>query len=244
MAVNFEFLDTFDQKQVLIVDDDDFILGVLEKLLKLLGIEQVLKAGNGGEAREVLEKHAVDLLITDVQMPELDGLSLLKLIRTGQTSAPIFLPSIVVTNLEDEDVLALALSLDVNGFVQKPFTTPMLIKRILVALSESFQEPSGYPYEGVVIESSRLQLDDGGEVSLGSEANQVIAAELGDNVTLVSLFQLKPDMQVAEDIKTQNGTLLLPRGFRLNETRIHRMWEIRDNLEKRDFKIMTSWPQN
>ena len=208
MAVNFEFLDTFDQKQVPIVDDDEFILGVLEKLLKLLGIEQVLKAGNGGEAREVLEKHAVDLLITDVQMPELDGLSLLKLIRTGQTSAPIFLPSIVVTNLEDEDVLALALSLDVNGFVQKPFTTPMLIKRILVALSESFQEPSGYPYEGVVIESSRLQLDDGGEVlerSAASAGAQVAPPRFVLEPRALHVVQVTSLVAVARE---QSGRLL------------------------------------
>ena len=71
----------------MIVDDDAFMLGVLEILLNLLGIERVLRAENGQQARSLLDGHAVDLVITDVQMPELDGLSLLKLIRTNQTAA-------------------------------------------------------------------------------------------------------------------------------------------------------------
>jgi CheY-like chemotaxis protein len=61
MAIDFEFLEEFDRKQVMIVDDDAFMLGVLEKLLNLLGIERVLRAENGQQARSFLDGHAIDL---------------------------------------------------------------------------------------------------------------------------------------------------------------------------------------
>ena len=63
MTIDFEFLDSFERKRVLIVDDDGFILGVLEKLLNMLGIESVVRANHGGEALAVLEEQAVDLVI-------------------------------------------------------------------------------------------------------------------------------------------------------------------------------------
>ncbi|MBT7387890.1 MAG: hypothetical protein HN823_03085, partial [Gammaproteobacteria bacterium] len=47
MTIDFEFLDSFERKRILLVDDDPFILGVLEKLLGLLGLETILQAGDG-----------------------------------------------------------------------------------------------------------------------------------------------------------------------------------------------------
>ena len=48
--------------------------------------------------------------------------------------------------------------------------------------------------------------------------------ERGDRFTVVSLFQLRPGMQLAEDINIKNQTVLMPAGFTLTQTRIHRMW--------------------
>ncbi len=238
MTIDFEFLDSFDRKRILLVDDDPFILGVLEKLLGLLGIATVLHAGDGEQALRLLDQNAVDLLITDVQMPNLDGLSLLKRIRSGQSSAAASLPCIVVSSLDDEATLATALALDVNGFVQKPFKAPILIKRLLIALSETFTESLDYQYSDVPIDVDRLQL--GGHYQPTSTTHQAqhIPLERREKYTVVSLFQLRPDMQLAEDIKTKSGTVLLSAGFTLNQGRVHRMWELEENLEKTSFKVM------
>ena len=238
MTIDFEFLDSFDRKRILLVDDDPFILGVLEKLLGLLGIATVLHAGDGEQALRLLDQNAVDLLITDVQMPNLDGLSLLKRIRSGQSSAAASLPCIVVSSLDDEATLATALALDVNGFVQKPFKAPILIKRLLIALSETFSESLDHQYSDVPIDVDRLQL--GGHYQPTSTTHQAqhIPLERREKYTVVSLFQLRPDMQLAEDIKTKNGTVLLSAGFTLNQGRVHRMWELEENLEKTSFKVM------
>lgn len=241
MTIDFEFLDNFERKRVLIVDDDGFILGVLEKLLNMLGIESVVRANHGGEALAVLEEQAVDLVISDVQMPSLDGLSMLKQIRMGRSGAPAHLPCIIVTSLEEESVLVAAMRLDANGFVQKPFKTPMLIKRLLIALSETIVEMPGHPYSEVVIDLEQVALGESGP-SLGqSHQSQHIPLERDEKYTLVSLFQLRSDMQLAEDIKTKNGTVLLSAGFTLNEARVHRMWELEKNLEKTSFRVIGGW---
>ena len=48
-------------------------------------------------------------------------------------------------------------------------------------------------------------------------------------------------MQLAEDIKTKSGTVLLSAGFTLNQTRVHRMWELEGNLEKTSFRVLAGF---
>ena len=241
MTIDFEFLDSFERKRILLVDDDPFILGVLEKLLGLLGLETILQAGDGEQALALLKDTAVDLLITDVLMPNLDGLSLLKKIRSGQSSAAASLPCIVVSSLDDEATLATALALDVNGFVQKPFKAPILIKRLLIALSETVSESLDHLYSDVVIDVDRLQLGAHYQPKPTMHQAQHIPLERREKYTVVSLFQLRPDMQLAEDIKTKSGTVLLSAGFTLNQTRVHRMWELEGNLEKTSFRVLAGF---
>lgn len=241
MTIDFEFLDAFDRKRILLVDDDPFILGVLEKLLGLLGLETILRARDGEQALILLEQHAVDLLITDVQMPNLDGLSLLKRIRSGQSGAVKSLACIVVSSLDDEATLATALALDVNGFVQKPFKAPILIKRLLIALSETVSESPDHRYSDVLIDADRFQFGGQYQPTPMTHQAQHIPLERREKYTVVSLFQLRPDMQLAEDIKTKSGTVLLSAGFTLNQARVHRMWELEDNLEKTSFKVQVGF---
>ena len=106
----------------------------------------------------LLEGTAVDLLITDILMPKLDGLSLLKKIRSGQSSASASLPCIAVSSLGEEATLPTALALDVIRFVQKPFKALILIKRLLITLSETFSESLDHLYSDVPIEVDRFQL--------------------------------------------------------------------------------------
>ena len=241
MSIDFSFLDTFEQKRILIVDDDRFIRGVLDKLLRMIGFEAITHAEDGDVALEIMDEHAFDLMVTDVQMPKVNGLELLKRVRCGQSAAPRSLNAIVVTALEEEYVLATAMSLDVNGFIQKPFTAPTLIKRLLVAMSESSREAPGFPYSDVKTDFSGLTIHGDAVPDSGVHDAQKIPRERGDRFTVVSLFQLRPDMQLAEDIKTKIQTVLMPAGFTLTQTRIHRRWELEENLEKTSFKVVGGW---
>jgi DNA-binding NarL/FixJ family response regulator len=99
-----------------VIGDDPFILEPLKTLLDLLGLETILRAADDEQAPTFQAGAAVDLLITDVLMSNLDGPSLLTRIRSGRPSAAASLPCILVSSLGDAAILETALALDVNGF--------------------------------------------------------------------------------------------------------------------------------
>ena len=108
-------------------------------------------------------------------------------------------------------------------------------------MSESSREVPGFPYAEVKTDFGGLTLQGEATAAVSIHDAQRIPRERGDRFTVVSLFQLRPDMQLAEDIKTKNQTVLMPAGFTLTQTRIHRMWELEGNLEKTSFKVVGGW---
>jgi len=240
MAFNRELLDSFEKRNILLVDDDAFIIRVLEKTLRLLGFELLHKAEDGVEAVKILKEVAIDLLITDVMMPNMNGLALLKAVPTGQTKAMPSMATIVVTALTDAETLAVAMALDVNGFLTKPFSPALVIKKLLLALVEEDVQTAQSDYQQVVTDLDHL--DD----NLNFKQTHAVRHDPGGHdkdqqASLVTLFQLRPEMQLAEDIRTENGTVLLSAGFTLNQRRVHRLWELEDNLEKKNILIVGGW---
>ncbi|MBT5203594.1 MAG: response regulator [Gammaproteobacteria bacterium] len=240
MAFNHALLDSFERLNILLVDDDAFVIRVLEKTLRLLGFSHLHKAEDGLQALEIMNEVAVDLLITDVMMPNMNGLALLKAIRSGQSNAMPDLATIVVTALTDSETLSTAMALDVNGFLTKPFSPAIIIKKLLLALAEEEFKTEHADYQSIVTD-----LDDLAE-NHNFKQNHAVKHDSGGNdrgqkASLVTLFQLRPEMQLAEDIRTRNKTILLSAGFTLNQKRIHRIWELEDNLEKKNFLIYGGW---
>jgi len=100
--------------KILIVDDDGD-LRTLYGLCFLRRGHHIVAASNGREALDCLAAHAPDLLITDLRMPELDGLELLRRLRAD---GPRALPVIVLTARGDQQAAALAAGAD--AFLVKP----------------------------------------------------------------------------------------------------------------------------
>jgi two-component system chemotaxis response regulator CheY len=115
---------------VLIVDDSGTMRNVIKKMLRLSGFNmgECLEAGNGREALDLLEEHWVDLILTDVHMPVMDGFGLLQAIhqREGWNAVPV----VLITTEANEDRLNEAVSLGVKGYIRKPFT-PEMIRSVL-----------------------------------------------------------------------------------------------------------------
>ena len=78
--------------RVLVVDDDPAVLGLVAEYLAARGHE-VLRATNGDDARKVLGRERVALVVSDLQMPVLDGLALLAYVRSAANSIPVILVS-------------------------------------------------------------------------------------------------------------------------------------------------------
>ena len=102
---------------------------ILSKTLTELGYE-VREAANGLEALEVIgaEGTAVKLVLTDWNMPEMNGMELLKRLR--QNPALSSLVIIMVTTETELDQMALALDAGANEYVMKPFTKEILVNKL------------------------------------------------------------------------------------------------------------------
>lgn len=118
--------------KALVVDDSRTIRTILSKTLKGVGFE-VLEAENGREALEVIEAEsaAVSLILLDWDMPEMNGLELLKRLR----QAPEFSSTVVVmvTAQTELDHIGEALDAGANEYVMKPFTKDILMGKIELA---------------------------------------------------------------------------------------------------------------
>lgn len=122
-----------DSAKILVVDDDKEIAGAMEKLLKLEGYE-VIKAYNGLEALDVLVTNAIQLIILDIMMPKLDGLSTTMKIRDSK-NIPIIILS---AKTEDSDKI-LGLSMGADDYITKPFNPQELVARVKSQLRRYMQ---------------------------------------------------------------------------------------------------------
>ena len=114
---------------ILIVDDDSVSLTLLTKLVEKLEYE-VFQASDGIEGQEVLDQHAVDLIICDYEMPQLNGLELLKWVNSGFPS----LPFILVTAYSNVKILQEAWEYGAFDFFQKPVFIDRLKQTIDIAI--------------------------------------------------------------------------------------------------------------
>lgn len=119
---------------LLIVDDSVTMRRIIKNTLQKLGFKNFLEAGNGSEALDVLgkSKDNVDLILLDWNMPEMDGLEFLKVVKSSDEykDIPILM---VTTEAAKEDILT-ALKHGVNNYVVKPFTPDTLRSKVFKLL--------------------------------------------------------------------------------------------------------------
>ena len=115
---------------VLIVDDSNSIRTVIKKIVLLSGfkMDNCLEAGNGKEALELLADNWVDVIISDINMPEVNGLELLEQLAKNETLKAI--PVIMITTEGSDQRMQEAFARGAKGFIKKPFL-PEEIKKVL-----------------------------------------------------------------------------------------------------------------
>lgn len=112
---------------VMIVDDDEFMLIATTASLNSLGIEDVVTAVNGVEALTQLKLRQFDLMICDLNMPEMDGIELIRRVAQTRYSGSIMLVSGEDKRvIETVEMLAIGHNLDVAGIAKKPLTSDAL----------------------------------------------------------------------------------------------------------------------
>jgi len=115
---------------VLIVDDSNSIRAVVKKIVTLSGfqMDKCLEAENGRQAMELLAENWVDVIISDINMPEVNGLELLDQLARNETLKEI--PVIMITTEGSDQRMKEAFARGAKGFIKKPFL-PEEIKKVL-----------------------------------------------------------------------------------------------------------------
>lgn len=113
---------------VLIVDDQQSMRGICKYILNQLGFRDIIEARSGRDALTKLEKARIDLIISDWNMDDIDGLTLLKVLRKHPRTAA--LPFIMATGRSDKEQVKEAIACGVNNYIIKPFDASTMRKRI------------------------------------------------------------------------------------------------------------------
>jgi len=114
---------------ILVVDDETLIRDLCAQVLEGFRVEQ---AGNGGEALEILQRQNVDVILTDVMMPDMDGLTLLRKAKELDPTQVV----IMMTGFADKDVVLQALRENADDFLTKPLNLLQLKTTISKALDK------------------------------------------------------------------------------------------------------------
>jgi DNA-binding NtrC family response regulator len=118
--------------RVLLVDDDDAVRELYELVLGTLSGTEVLGAPAAAPALELMAKQPFDLLVTDVMMPQVSGIELLRLVKEKSAS----LPALVISGVPDVANVVASMKLGASDFLVKPFTNEELLVKAKALLEE------------------------------------------------------------------------------------------------------------
>ncbi|AFI85723.1 chemotaxis response regulator CheY [Methylophaga nitratireducenticrescens] len=114
--------------KILIVDDFSTMRRIIKNLLRDLGFNNTIEADDGLTALPILNAGGIDFLVTDWNMPGMQGIDLLKTVRADPKLAT--LPVLMVTAETKREQIIEAAQAGVNGYIVKPFTAATLKEKI------------------------------------------------------------------------------------------------------------------
>lgn len=121
--------------RALIVDDSSVMRKIVERSLRQAGLDPLVvhEAGSGIEGLDLLRAKQVDLILSDINMPSMDGLEFLRQIR-AQDLAP-GVPVVMITTESSEEHVKQAILAGAQGYIRKPFTAEQVKERVLPLIS-------------------------------------------------------------------------------------------------------------
>lgn len=121
---------------VLIVDDSSVMRKIVERSLRQAGLEleRVMEADNGEDALKIIQANAIDLILSDVNMPKMDGLQLLRQIQGIEKAKAI--PVLMITTEDSEPKVIEAISLGARGYIRKPFSADQVRQQVTELLPD------------------------------------------------------------------------------------------------------------
>ncbi|MBL8233252.1 MAG: response regulator [Bryobacterales bacterium] len=116
---------------VLVVDDSTAIRKILQRVLRQTDLQlgEIAEAGDGVEALELLRKKPFGLILSDINMPNMDGLQLLSAVRREEQWKKI--PLLLITTEGSQERVLEAANLGATGYVRKPFTADQIKEKLV-----------------------------------------------------------------------------------------------------------------
>lgn len=124
---------------ILVVDDNPFMCRLVRTVLQGFGVGRVLQAENIDRAKRTFARARPDIVITDCEMPEGDGLSLITWLRDEATSTNPFVPIIMLTAHTERSRMIRARDAGVNEIIRKPMTVQALYARVFSVVAHPRQ---------------------------------------------------------------------------------------------------------
>ncbi|MFZ1939149.1 MAG: response regulator [Terracidiphilus sp.] len=120
--------------RALIVDDSSVMRKIVERALRQAGLDAMVvhEAGSGTEAIDLLRTQEVDLILSDINMPSMDGLEFLRQMRAQNLAQGV--PVVMITTESSEEHVKQAIQAGARGYIRKPFTADQVKERVLPLL--------------------------------------------------------------------------------------------------------------
>jgi len=120
---------------ILVVDDSSSMRAIIKRIIKISGfnVGEFMEAGDGKEALALLANEWVDLVLSDINMPNMNGMELIAEMKRNEDLKSI--PVVMITTEGSEKSIQKAIELGANGYIKKPFT-PEDIKKTLGGIME------------------------------------------------------------------------------------------------------------
>ncbi len=212
---------------VLLVDADFRVAGLLRKILSSLGFGAVYHAKNGHEALRLLNEKSIDIAITDWDMEPMNGIEFIRKVRTSQDSPNRLLPIVMLTGKAQRAHVEAARDSGITEFVVKPFSVRTLCDRLILVvdhprnfiLSRNYVGPDrrrrNLPPSG---QERRISLEDK-SVLVEDNDNYKVVRVKNENITIVN-----PDFRLKDKIGGEEVTLadlFNPESIRKAQEHIH-----------------------
>lgn len=182
---------------ILLAEDEENLRNSFKKVL-LLYVKEVFTAANGEEAFELYQNHRPDIVITDVKMPKLNGLELIKKIRQENQETPI----IVTSAYTDKDLLLESIKLSLVDYLVKPIKEKDLIALLEISADVLLQkvktvvaidERNAYDYQ------NKQLIQDAQKISLTHKEVEFLEILLQHKGNLVTRQTLEDKLYVYEE---------------------------------------------
>jgi two-component system, OmpR family, alkaline phosphatase synthesis response regulator PhoP len=121
-----------DNPIILVIDDDKELLKLISILLKRINAETITKADGNSALEWLTEAEALDLVVLDLMLPDMDGLEILRRIRSRQQMDNI--PVLILSAKADPTTIRFSLDNGADGYVTKPYIANNLITRVQTLL--------------------------------------------------------------------------------------------------------------